>query len=163
MVLMGGKNIDGRKRHIAVDTQGNLLYVMNYAANISDKTSIYDLIDNLHALYPTITYGWIDGGYTGCEQYIQEVYGITLEITRKSPDQEGFVVIPRRWVVEGTFAWFNRYRILSKEYPRRSCYAESDIYLASMHRMLRTLYPNRKEPIPYQNRKRDRKGDLIDR
>jgi putative transposase len=154
---MGGKKVTGRKRHIAVDTAGNLLTVVVHAANISDRDGAWDVLDLLIRRYPTLTKLWVDGGYTGLISAIVEAYGVTLEVVSKQRDQHTFVVLPRRWVVERTFAWLGRSRILSKEYTRCEEYTESWIYLSSIQRMLNTLQPNAARTTRYQHRKTPRK------
>ncbi len=109
---MGEKKILGRKRHIAVDTQGNLLYVVVDAANTADRVGLWDVVDGLAERFPSIQHIWVDGGYRGCADDIADSYGIRLEVVQKHPDQHTFVVLHRRWVVERTFAWSNRYRVL---------------------------------------------------
>ena len=158
---MGEKKVTGRKRHIAVDTQGNLIFVVVHAANVSDRDGLWDVIDGLHERYPTITHVWVDGGYRGCEDDILYYYGITVEVVNKLPNQTTFIVLPRRWVVERTIAWTNRYRVLAKEYTRDEIYSESFVYITSWHRLLRRLSPDGDEQKPYKNRKRDRKGVLL--
>ena len=155
---MGGKKVTGRKRHIAVDTQGNLLAVVVHAANLSDRDGAWDVLDLLTRRCPTIVKLWVDGGYTGLLDAIAEAYSVRLEVVSKQPNQHTFVVLPRRWVVERTFAWLGRSRILSKEYTRCEEYTESWIYLSSIQRMLNNLRPNDARTTRYQHRKIPRKA-----
>lgn len=115
---MEGQKINGRKRHIAVDTQGNLLTVVVHGADWRDADGCWCVLDHLHRTCPTVTHAWVDGGYRGITAEIDRDYGITLEVVAKATDADGFQVVPRRWVVERTFAWLGRSRILSKEYTR---------------------------------------------
>jgi putative transposase len=154
---MGEKKVTGRKRHIAVDTQGNLLAVVVHAANISDRDGAWDVLDLLTRRCPTIVKRWVDGGYTGLLDAVAAAYGVTLEVVSKQPDQHTFVVLPRRWVVERTFAWLGRSRILSKEYTRCEEYTESWIYLSSIQRMVNNLHPNDARTTRYQYRTMARK------
>ena len=149
---MGEKKVLGRKRHIAVDTQGNLLYSVVHAADVLDRDGLWDVIDGLKERFPTITHVWVDGGYRGCEDDMADCYRIQLDVVKKHRQQQGFVVLPRRWVVERTFAWFNRYRVLSKEYTHECIYSETFLMLASVHRMLRRCFPNIQEIKPYKNK-----------
>jgi putative transposase len=149
---MGEKKVTGRKRHIAVDTQGNLLAVVVHAANISDRDGAWDVLDVLTHRCPMVVKLWVDGGYTGLMQSIADAYDVTLEVVSKQPDQHTFVVLPRRWVVERTFAWLGRSRILSKEYTRCEEYTESWIYLSSIQRMLNNLHPSAARTTRYQHR-----------
>jgi putative transposase len=155
---MGEKKVTGRKRHIAVDSQGNLLAVVVHAANLSDRDGAWDVLDRLTRRCPTIVKLWVDGGYAGLITLIEQAYGVTLELVSKHPDQHTFVVLPRRWVVERTFAWLGRSRILSKEYTRSEEYTESWIYLSSIQRMLNRLRPNDARTTRYSYRTMARKA-----
>ena len=153
--MMGEKKLAGRKRHILVDTEGNLLHVVVHRANIPDREGAYFVLDDVTQHYPALQKIWADQGYTGdLGMVLQEQDGITLEIVAKLADQQGFVVLPRRWVVERTFAWLGRYRRLSKDYEQRAEYSEAWVYIASIARMLRTLHPNEIEERPYKRMKR---------
>jgi len=150
---MGEKKVTGRKRHIAVDTQGNLLAVVVHAANVSDRDGAWDVVAMLTQRCPTITKLWVDGGYCGLLDAIEQAYGVTLEVVHKHPDQHTFEVLPRRWVVERTFAWLGRSRVLSKEYTRCEEYTESWIYLSAIQRMVNNLCPSDARKTRYQHRK----------
>jgi len=97
-------------------------------------------------------------GYAGLITLIEQAYGVTLELVSKRPDQHTFVVLPRCWVVERTFAWLGRSRILSKEYTRSEEYTESWIYLSSIQRMLNRLRPNDARTTRYAYRTMARKA-----
>lgn len=159
---MGEKKLKGRKRHILVDTMGNLLRVVVHSAGIQDRDGADYVFDDIKDEYPSLVKVWADQGYTGdLGEDILARYGIFLEIVEKSPDQKGFVVLPRRWVVERTLAWLTRYRRLSKDYENRYEYSESWVYLASISRMLRKLYPNKSLEPPYKRKAHPVKGDGI--
>ena len=84
---------------------------------------------------------WADGGYKG-QPMIDWVWlftGWIFQVVKRSDDQQGFVILPRRWVVERTFAWLGRYRRLSKDYEHCTRSSEGMIYLASIHTMLKRL------------------------
>ena len=149
---MDGGEINGRKRHISVDTQGNILFVCVLPANVSDSDGAYDLLEVIRQRYPTITMIWADGAYVSNVEFFANAYTITVEITKRPDDGEGFVGIPRRWVVERTCAWLGRYRVLGKEYTHRAEYSETAIYAASIHRMANKLYPNPDEIPSYQSK-----------
>lgn len=152
---MGEKKLAGRKRHILVDTEGNLLNVVVHRANIADRDGAYFVLEDVSHVYPTLHKIWADQGDTGeLIAEVQQSEGITLEIVAKIEGQRGFVVLPRRWVVERTFAWLGRYRRLSKDYEQRTEYSEAWVYVASIARMLRTLHPNQDEEPPYKRKKR---------
>jgi len=152
-----GKKVTGRKRHIAVDSQGNLLAVVVHAANLSDRDGAWDVLDRLTRRCPTIVKLWVDGSYTGLIPVIEAAYGVHLEVVSKRPDQHTFEVLPRRWVVERTFAWLGRSRILSNEYTRYEEYTESWISRSSIQRMLNNLHPNDARTTRYHYRKMARK------
>ena len=151
----GNKKVNGRKRHILVDTEGNLLTVVSHAANLQDRDGAECLFALYHQDFPRLQHVWADGSYTGdIIDFIQDSYGITLEIVEKQPNQKGFVLLPRRWVVERTFAWLGRCRGLSKEYEKHEKCSESMVYLASLHRMLKRIHPNPDDTKPYETKHR---------
>lgn len=138
-----GKKVKGRKRHISVDTLGNLLEVVVHAANIQDRDGamllLYKLPETVRAHIQKI---WADGGYAGqLVDWVRHNLDMILEIVEKAPDQKGFQLLPRRWVVERTFAWFGRYRRLSKDYEQDPASSESVVYIASIHTFIRRLAP----------------------
>lgn len=151
---MGEKKLCGRKRPILVDTEGTLLTVVVHRADIQERDGAYFVLEDIDRAFPQVEKSWADQAYTG--ELVVDVghaYGITLEIVKKLVDQEGFVVLPRRWVVERTFAWLCRYRRLSKDYEHRTEYSEAWVYIASIARMLRTVHPNKSEERPYARKK----------
>lgn len=151
--LTGEKNIWGRKRHILVDTEGNLLKVVVHRANIPDSTGAYYVLEDIDSTCPDLELLWADQAYRGeLIQYVQEQHGITLDIVAKPADQPGFVVLPRRWVVERTFAWLGRSRRLSKDSEHRAEYSETWVYVASIARMLNRLHPKDNEERPYKRK-----------
>jgi putative transposase len=152
---MGGKKIKGRKRHLLVDTTGNLLRIVVHSAGIQDRDGADYVFEDIHDDYPLLAKVWADQGYTGdLGAQLCDLYNIDLEIVEKSPEQQGFVVLPRRWVVEQSLAWLNRYRRLSKDYEHRVEYSEAWVYIASISRMLRKLHPNMTEERPYVRKKK---------
>src|SRR3712207_239283 len=151
---MGEKKITGRKRHIVVDTEGNVLNGVVHRANLADRDGAYFVLEAITTRSPELQLIWADQAYTGeLIEYVQQQHGIRLEIVAKLADQHTFVVLPRRWVVERTFAWLCRYRRLSKDYEHRAEYSEALVYIASIARMLRTLHPNKNEEPPYKRKK----------
>jgi len=135
------KRINGRKRHIVVDTVGNLLEVVVHAANIQDyhgaKPALLKLTETVSSLQKI----WADGIYKngGLVDWVRETLNIALDVVERPPGQKGFQVLPRRWVVERTFGWLGRYRRLSKDYERCTKSSEGVIYIASAHTMLRRV------------------------
>jgi putative transposase len=139
-----GKKINGRKRHILVDTLGLLVALMVLPANIQDRDGAKPLLEN-HAFgnLPRLERIWADGGYAGqLVEWVAENSNCTLEIVKRSDDVKGFKVLPHRWIVERTFGWFNKYRRLSKDYERLTDTSESTIYLTMTHIMVRRLAPS---------------------
>ena len=140
----GGKLVKGRKRHILVDTLGNLLKVLVMAANVADTKAAVRLLEQLpKVLFKRLKRIWADGGYRGefVEWVCLKFKKIVVDITLRSDDQKSFQVVPFRWVVERTFAWFGAYRRLSKDYEFWSENSEGMIYIASIHRLLKRLAP----------------------
>jgi len=136
-----GKKVNGRKRHIITDTVGNLLEVVVHAADIQDRDGAKLVLEKLTAATRAhLLKIWADGGYRGrLIDWVQEQLEIILEIVARAPNQKGFQVLPRRWVVERTFAWLGRYRRLSKDYEKCLKSSEGVIYIASIHSMMRRL------------------------
>ena len=103
--------------------------------------------------WPDLQHVWADSGYTGeLAAWLQEQYGIQLEIVSKPPEQRGFAVQPRRWVVERTIAWLGRHRRLSKDYEHTTAASETCCYLASSGLLLKRLRPSTTQEQPYQRK-----------
>lgn len=113
-----GKNVNGRKRHIAVDTTGLLLTIAVTAASVPDRVAARALIYALRGCYQRITRVWADSAYTGTLLDFAAALRIGITIVAKLAGQKGFQVLPRRWVVERTFAWINRCRRTVRDYER---------------------------------------------
>ncbi len=140
----GGKKVNGRKRHIAVDTMGNLLKVIAHAANIGERAGAKRLLEELpEPLWERLEKILADGGYEGedFQAWVKDTFGVDLEISLRPRDKKGFIVIPIRWVVERSFGWFGRSRRLSKDYERWPENSEGFVYLASIQRLLKHLVP----------------------
>ena len=141
-----GKQVYGRKRHILVDTLGLLLVVVVTAASLQDASSAPRLTPRLHGQLPRVQKVMADAGYK--QQFIEwfaRTLGWLVEIVCRAPHQRGFQVLPKRWIVERTFAWFNPYRRLSKDYEYYPSSSEAMVYLASIRLMLRRIT---KRPTP---------------
>jgi transposase len=135
-----GKKINGRKRHIAVDTLGLLLTVIVTAASVQDREGAPRLLALLRERFSTITLVWADGGYSGrLVSWAHTVLALTLTIVKRTEDTTGFVVLPRRWVVERTFGWLLRYRRLVRDYERRPEHHEAMVLWATITIMTRQL------------------------
>jgi putative transposase len=153
----GGKKIRGVKRHIVVDTLGLLLVVMISAASADDGTFAPEVLGELTAEHRTrLELIWADGKYHNHHLngwLVQSKAGYRIEVVSRPPGSEGFVKLPRRWVVERTFAWLGRYRRNSRDYEWYTQSSESMIRISSIHRMLRLLKPDpSKKPVPFKYR-----------
>ena len=137
----GGKLIKGRKRHIILDTMGYVLIVLVHAANLYDGHAARKVLTALFSKMDTVKKIWADGTYKGEEfiQWVKEQFDCVLEVVKKQNTGKGFEVLPRRWVVERTFAWLGRSRRLSREYERKPTSSAGQVYLASSRLMLRRL------------------------
>jgi transposase len=136
----GGKKINGRKRHIAVDTLGLVLTVIVTAASVQDRDGAFRLLALLRERCSTIALVWADGGYAGrLVSWAHTVLALTVTIVKRTDDTTGFVVLPRRWVVERTFGWLMRYRRLVRDYDRRPEHHEAMVLWATVAIMTRQL------------------------
>ena len=138
-----GKKVTGRKRHIVVDTLGLLLAVVVTSASTQDRDGAQLILRELYRRFRDsvrIELIWADGGYRGdLIAWTKLITGWTLEIVKKLADQVGFQVLPKRWIVERTFAWLGRQRRLSKDYERLPQTSEAFIYVAMISLMLKQL------------------------
>lgn len=139
----GGKKVKGRKRTILVDTMGLILSVCVHGAGRSDHAGM-----KLIALWPAHLWSflqviWVDSTFAGKDfiAYIAKEFGWQLEQVKRTDDQPGFQVIPKRWVVERTYSWFGHYRRLSKDYEFLPTTSEMMIFAAMIHIMVRRLKP----------------------
>lgn len=132
-----GKRINGRKRHALVDTDGRALLVEPHPANIQDRDAGGPLMQVARPFFPFIKHVWADGGYN--HERVTTATNILVEIVRKQPDQIGFAVLPRRWVVERFFAWINRNRRLAKDFEATIKSAAAFLYAASVMLLVRRL------------------------
>ena len=136
------KKVKGRKRQLIVDTNGFVLRVLVHAADISDTEGAEWLLLNHMSVFPRLDTIRVDQGYKETfRDWVATSTPWTVEVIVKPPEQVGFAVHPKRWVVERTFAWLGRYRQLSKEYDRRPESSEAWIYLASIDMLLKRLHP----------------------
>ena len=132
-----------------MDTEGHLLVAAVGRADEDDRDGARWVFAARAPCWPELQLVWADQHYTGdLEDEVQDLYGIHLEIVRKAADQRGFVVLPRRWVVERTIAWQGRSRRLSKDYEHAAEYSESWCYLASIQLLLNRLCPRPRAERP---------------
>lgn len=136
----GGKKIKGRKRHVAVDSNGWLLTVLVTAASVQDRDGGHRLLALLRERFSTITLVWADGGYAGrLVVWAAAVLRLSVTVVKRNDDVRGFVLLPRRWVVERTFGWLSRYRRLVRDYERLPEHHEAMVLWATTMIMTRQL------------------------
>jgi len=136
------KKVNGRKRHIAVDTGGLLLTVLVTAASVQDRDAAKPLLWNLRKAFPSVRLAWADGGYAGkliTWARTRLKPKLTLEIVKRPDDLHTFKVLPRRWVVERTLSWITRHRRTVRDYERLPARHESYVYWAMIIVMTRRL------------------------
>jgi len=140
------KRLKGRKRHVAVDTDGLLLGILVHAADIQDADGLGDLLKRVKPLYVWLRAGFADSIYNRLAALLAcYLAGLVLIIVRRPAGTTGFVVQPRRWVVERSLGWFGRWRRLSKDYETLPEISEAMVTLAAIRLMLHRLaHPNRK-------------------
>ena len=162
------KKVEGRKRHLLVDTEGLVLEARVHSARVPDQDGIRLLLDPARQRLVRLAHLWVDAGYQGrARRWAEEVMGVSVEIVRKPPKPvpeevakrwaaewakegkevdwqrlmppKGFRVLPRRWVVERTFAWICHNRRMAKDYERLCATGEAFVYVAMTRLMVRRL------------------------
>ena len=137
----GGKRVKGRKRHIVTDTQGLVLAVKVHPANRHDSKAAPEVIRQLKGEFKRMKKIYADGGYRGeLKDIVKNELKYALKITLRKDKSKKFKPLPKRWVVERTFAWFESFRRLSREYEFETRYEENMIYLAMIKLMVKRLY-----------------------
>ena len=132
------KKVKGRKRHIVVDTTGNLLSVKVHAANIHDTKSGKDPAIHAYLIYPTIKNFCGDEGYR--KSFEEDIYWeLEFVVDISARIKPGFEILPKRWVVERTFAWLGNSRRLSKDYEITTDSAENMIRISHLHTLLKRI------------------------
>jgi putative transposase len=142
----GGKKVKGRKRHILVDTEGFVLEAYVHSAKVMDYEGIKTLLRRANERFARLRHLWLDAGYRGEGEdkgadWVEKALGWTVDLVErpKKPAPEGFVVLPRRWVVERTIAWIDQQRRMSKDYERLCASGEAFVYAAMIRLMARRL------------------------
>ncbi len=164
----GGKKVRGRKRHLLVDTEGLVLKAKVHSAKVPDQDGIKLLLKAAHQFLPRLSHLWVDAGYQGRgKEWAEQELGLSVEVVRRTPKptpekvarlwveewakegkeidwqkllpRRGFEVLPRRWVVERTFAWLSQNRRMSKDYERLCATGEAFVYAAMSRLMVRRL------------------------
>jgi len=136
-----GKKVKGRKRHVLTDTHGFLVKAVVHPADVQDRDGAPAVLKAARRLYPWLRHVFADGGYAG-DKLARAMVGHgtwTLEIVKRSDTAKGFVLLPRRWVVERTFAWLNRNRRLAKDFEAAIETATAWLYIASVKLLSRRL------------------------
>lgn len=136
-----GKKVMGRKRHIVVDTLGLLVGLVIHAADIQDRDGAPAVLKSILKRWPWLQHVFAEGGYAGpkLKGALQRIAKFTLEIVKRPDGVRGFEVLPRRWVVERTFAWLGRCRRLAKDFERTIASAEAWVFIAQIRRLTRRL------------------------
>ncbi len=134
--------MNGRKRHLLVDTLGLPLVVGVHAANIQDSDGAKLVLGRALGRFPRLRRIWADQGYKAhFVEWAKTVGGWVVKIVARPAGAKGFQVLPRRWVVERTFAWLGRSRRLSKDYEALPETHEAWVQVAMIHLMLKRLSP----------------------
>jgi len=136
-----GKKITGRKRHLAVDTLGLVLAVVVHTADLQDHDGVLFVFKRLEAAFTRLKVVFADGAYgrNALPAWVQATFGWILQTVLRPVNAQGFVVLPKRWIVERTFAWISRCRRHSKDYERNPETSEAMIHLAMINLMSRRL------------------------
>ena len=139
----------GRKRHLLVDVLGMVLMVVVHAASTQEQDGAQLVLERVRGRHPRLRLIWADAGYhvQWLIDWVSATCDWVLEIVKRPEGSKGFVLLPRRWVVERTFGWLSHYRLLSKDYevlPRNS---EAVVYVAMIHLMVRRL-ARQPAPVP---------------
>ncbi len=136
----GGKKTTGRKRHIAVDTDGRLLMLNLTPADISDSAGAQQIIEAIRRRWPWLKHFFADGAYDRGQLMDKAAYlDFVIEVVRRCDKQEGFKVLPRRWVVERTFGWMTRWKRLVRDYETRIDVSDAMIHVAMGSILLRRI------------------------
>src|SRR5262249_13210902 len=139
----GGKKVSGRKRNLLVDTLGLVVLTKVTAANVQDVHAgkqLFEAVAEKPELLTRLEKIFADGGYRGeLEAWVPQNLNVVLEIVLKLEGQTGFQVLPKRWVIERTFAWLTRHRRLARDYERLAESTEAFIYVAMIRLGLRRL------------------------
>jgi transposase len=136
-----GKQVKGRKIQALVDSEGLPMRVVVHSAAIQDRDRAGLVLDKTRRRFPWLDLIWADGGYNAwqVDAAVGKVPPLRLEIVKRRDDRKGFVVLPRRWVVERTFSWFGRNRRLAKDFESLAETLVTFVILASIQLALRRL------------------------
>ena len=144
----GAKKINGRKRHLVVDTLGLLLMILVTPADAGDRTTAAAILPTLKTKFRLLQRIWADSGYTGdLITWARTELALILEIVKRTDDLSGFRVVPRRWVAERTFGWLMRSRRLARDYETRTDSAQAMILWSMTMVMSRRLARRRTQDV----------------
>ena len=164
----GGKKVRGRKRHLLVDTEGLVLKAKVHSAKVPDQDGIKLVLETARDHLPHLSHLWVDAGYRGRgKEWVEKELGLSVEVVHRTPKptsekiariwaeewakegwhidwqkllpRRGFEILPRRWVVERTFAWLSHNRRMSKDYERLCATGEAFVYVVMTRLMVRRL------------------------
>jgi len=137
----GGKKITGRKRHIVVDTLGLLMVVFVHQADLQDYEGGLLVLHRIQKKFRRLVVVFGDSAYGKCAlpEWLKQTCGVILQTVLRPVHAKGFVVLPKRWIVERTFGWMNRHRRLSKDYERLTENSETVMYIAMIDLMSKRL------------------------
>lgn len=136
-----GKRVKGRKRHIAVDTLGLILVAIVQGADVQDQNGAKDVLARLPKSFRRLAVVFADSAYgrSGLPQWVRENCKLILQTVLRPVGAKGFVILPKRWIVERTFGWIGRYRRQSKDYERNPKSSEAMIYISMIALMSKRL------------------------
>jgi putative transposase len=141
------KKMTGRKRHVLVDTLGLIWLLVIHPAQVQDRDGARLLLASLSSFCHRLRLIWADGAYAGAlVQWVTQLRcpnqraPLQLEIVKRSDTTHGFVVLPKRWIVERTFGWLSRSRRLCKDYETQVSHSQAMVLIAMSHLMLRRLH-----------------------
>ena len=136
-----GKKIKGRKRHIVTDTEGHLVGLQVHQADVQDRDGAVGVLSSIRLLYPWLRHVFADGGYAGdkLRDALRKIGTWTIAIIKRSNQKSGFEVLPRRWVVERTFAWLGRCRRLAKDFETTIASAVAWVLVSHIRTLTRRL------------------------
>ena len=137
-----GKKVNGRKRHLVVDTMGLVIVVLVTAASVQDRDGGVRVLDRAKMVMPSLVLIWADAAYSRrTQEFAARALRIVVQVVAKLVGQSGFVPLPRRWVVERTHAWITAHRRMSRDYERLPAHSEAMIKWAMIGLMARRLAP----------------------
>ena len=136
-----GKKINGRKRHILTDTEGFPVGAVVHPADVQDRDGAPEVLAAIRHSFPWLRHVFADGAYAGDKlaTALDKIGTWTIEIVKRSDRAKGFELLPRRWVVERTFAWLGRNRRLAKDFERTIQSATAWLYMASVQLLTRRI------------------------